>query len=72
MPKKIQYTPAGNDGFEFLRLAFKPAVITLSGHKIDLRSTIDKEGYMLKDLGNGDYAVTIKRSVAGDVVIKGL
>jgi hypothetical protein len=71
-PKKIQYTPSDNDGIEFLRLAFKPAIIKLNGEKILLRPDLGKEGYMLKNLGNGDYAVTIKRRTAGKVIIRGL
>lgn len=71
-PKKIQYTPADKSGTEFLRLAFKPALITVNGLKISMRSNIDEEGYILKTLGNGDYAVTIKRRGAGNVVISGL
>ncbi len=70
-PEKVQYTPAEEKGTEFLRLAFKPAMITVNGRKISLRSDTDTEGYMLKVLGNGDYAVTIERSGGGSVVIKG-
>ena len=72
LPKKIQYTSADKNGTEFLRLAFKPAIIKLNGEKIFLRSAIGKEGYMLKNLGNGDYAVTIKRTRGGKVIIRGL
>jgi hypothetical protein len=31
---------------------------------------LDAEGYMLKNLGNGDYAVTIRRAHAGKVVVQ--
>ena len=72
LPKKIQYTSADKNGTEFLRLAFKPAIIKLNGEKISLRSNNRKEGYMLKNLGNGDYAVTIIRTKGGKLIIRGL
>ena len=67
--KKVQYTSTENNGIEYLRLAFKPAKITLNGKKISLRSDLVKEGYILKDLGNMDYAITIKRINTGKVII---
>ena len=70
--KKITYTATQKTGTEFLRLAFKPTMVTLNRVKISLRSDTDKEGYILKDLGNGDYAVKIKRIRSGRVIVKGL
>ncbi len=70
--RKVQYTTAQNNGTEYLRLAFKPAMVTVNGVKISLRSDTGKEGYILKDLGNGDYAVTIKRMRTGKVILTGL
>ena len=66
--RKVQYT-SQNIGTEYLRLAFKPANITVKAKKIYLRSDASKEGYTLKDLGNGDYAIKIKREKAGDVIV---
>lgn len=71
-PKKIQYSTTDKNGTEFLRLAFKPAKISVNGIKISLRSDISKEGYTLQDLGKGDYAVAINRMSAGNVIITGL
>ena len=71
-PKKIQYTATDKNGTEFLRLAFKPVVITLNDGRISLRTNTGEEGYTLTNLGNGDYAVTIKRNRAGSVIIGGL
>ena len=68
-PRQIQYTATGNQGVEFLRLAFKPASVTLKGKKIQLRADLAKEGYILRDLGKGDYALTIKRGSAGNVAV---
>jgi hypothetical protein len=64
------YTATNKDGIEFLRLAFKPRIITLNGSKITPRSDLNKQGYTLKDLGNGDYSVKIRREKSGKVVIK--
>jgi len=67
--KKVVYTATDNAGIEYLRLAFEPTEITVNGIKISLRSDLSKEGYTLKDLENGDYAVSIKRMQAGDVIV---
>jgi hypothetical protein len=69
--KKIQYTATTDKGTEFLRLAFKPAIVKINDIKISLRAGLSKEGYTLKELGNGDYAVTIKRMKAGKVIVIG-
>jgi hypothetical protein len=69
--KKLQYTPAEDIGTESLRLTFKPAIITVNGVKLTPGSDGSKESYAVRDLGNGDYAVTIKRFRAGDVIVKG-
>lgn len=70
--KELQYTATDNSGIEFFRLAFKPASITIKGIKIPLRSDLSKEGYTLRNLGDGDYAVTIKRLKPGKVILSGL
>jgi hypothetical protein len=69
--RQIQYTATGNQGVEFLRITFKPAAVTLEGKKIPLRTDLAKEGYTLRDLGKGDYALTIKRGSAGSVAVSG-
>ena len=67
---KVGYTATNNNGPEYFRLAFKPASITVNGAKLPLLNHLDKEGYTLKNLGRGDYAVTINRDKAGKVVIE--
>ena len=67
--KKIQYTATSDEGTEYIRLAFKPSKITLNDNPLLLRSNRTHEGYILKELGNGDYAVTIKREHDGGVII---
>src|SRR6185436_5421416 len=68
---KIQYDAAFSDGTEYIKFAFKPARITLNGAVIPLSSGSRRSGYTIKDLGDGDYAITIKRVKAGTIVISG-
>ncbi len=69
--KRVQYTAKVSDGKEFLRLAFKPVKITLNRKRIPFITNPDEEGYILRDLGNGDYSLIINRIKAGDVLIIG-
>ena len=71
-PKKISYTATAENDVEYLKVAFKPARITLNGVEMPLQGDTDKPGYVLKDLGNGDYAVTIEREKTGIVIVTGL
>jgi hypothetical protein len=68
---EIRYTPASNSGIEYLRVAFKPTAVTIKGVNLPLRSDQGAAGYTLKDLGKGDYAVTIKRMTGGPVIVSG-
>jgi hypothetical protein len=68
--KKIQYTSTDATDSEYLRLAFRPTTITVDGSKLSFKSDPRKEGYTLRDLGNGDFALTIQRTQAGKVVIR--
>jgi len=69
-PKKIQYTATQHAGAEYLRLAFQPTRVTLNGAKLAPRGDLGSEGYTTRDLGHGDYAVTIKRVKSGSVVVQ--
>jgi hypothetical protein len=68
--KKIQYTPTDAADSEYLRLTFRPTTITVDGNRLSFNSDPRKEGYTLRDLGQGDFAVTIRRTQAGKVVIR--
>jgi hypothetical protein len=68
--RKIQYTPTEAPGTEYLRLAFRPTSITVKGVKLTARPDLNEEGYTLRDLGKGDYAVTLRRTRAGDVFVQ--
>jgi len=69
-PRKLEYEPTDAAGVEYLRLSFQPTRVTASGSALSQRAQLDAEGYMLKNLGNGDYAVTIRRAHAGKVVVQ--
>jgi len=66
---KIQYVATSTEGIEYVRTAFNPAKITLNGIIIPVSMSDDKQGYILKDLGDGDYAVIIKRLKRGKILI---
>jgi hypothetical protein len=68
--KKVQYTATQEPGTEYLRLAFHPSSVMLDGLKLSLRHDLSSEGYTVRDLGRGDYALNIKRMRIGRVVIQ--
>jgi hypothetical protein len=67
---KISYISTEPDGIEFLRLSFKPSVVKVNGKTIPQASDLGNEVYIVKPLGGGDYAITIRRSVSGPVSIE--
>ncbi len=69
--RMVSYTAMNNGGTEFLRLAFKPATITVHGENIFLGADLSKAGYIVKSLENSDYSVTIKRARSGKVIVLG-
>jgi hypothetical protein len=68
---KIQYTSTDKTGIEFIKTSFKPKSITIDGVDVPLFSEKNKNGYTLRDLGNGDYSVTVSRVRPGKVIITG-
>jgi hypothetical protein len=69
-PRSVRYTAAEGAGIDYLRLAFRPGGISVNGVELSLRRSLESEGYTAMGLGNGDYAVNIRRSAAGEVVIR--
>lgn len=69
--KKVTYTAMQKTGTDYLRLSFKPAIITLNGQKVSPVLQQGNEGYTLKDLGNGDYALQVERKKLGKVIVSG-
>lgn len=68
--KQVEYSPADASGTEYLRLSFLPTGIHAGGEALTKHDRLNSEGYTVRDLGNGDYAVTIMRHRAGKVVIR--
>jgi hypothetical protein len=60
---------AATQGTEYLRLSFKPSNVTLNGELISGNSDLLPDGYQIKNLGKGDYALTIGHSKSCDVII---
>jgi hypothetical protein len=67
---KIQYTATDDAGIEYLRLSFQPTRITVKGVKLTSQPDLKSEGYTVRNLGNGDYALKIRRTRAGDVLVQ--
>ena len=67
--KQLKYTAAAANGVVYLRLSFKPGRITINGTEITKTGVFGS--YILKKLGKGDYALTIKHVKPGDVLITG-
>lgn len=70
-PNKIQYNATSAEGIEYLKLIFKPTKIMVNDIVISMRSDTNQQGYILKKLKDGDYALTLKRVKAGNVIITG-
>jgi hypothetical protein len=68
--QNIQYIATKDNDVEYLRLSFKPNTITVNGTKLPLLTKSGDEGYALRSLGNGDYALSIKRKYAGRIVVQ--
>jgi len=69
-PDTVDYTPTDEAGIEFLRLAFVPTSISVSGGKLSLRSDLKAEGFTVRGLGSGDFSVNIRRMRAGRVIVR--
>ncbi|MEI6048720.1 MAG: hypothetical protein WCS03_07450 [Bacteroidota bacterium] len=69
--KQVKYTAATDNGVEFLRLSFRPGTVTINGKEISANTVLMPDTYLLKKLGKGDYALTIKHSKPCDVLISG-
>ena len=68
---RVQYVATNHARTDYLRLTFKPVKITENNAKLKLRENLDREGYTLRSLGNGDYALNVKRLGKGKIIIEG-
>ncbi len=71
MDKKVSYYATVHSGIDYLRLNFEPVKITLNGIRLTQSNDLTKKGYTLRNLGNGDYALKVRRMQLGDVTISG-
>jgi hypothetical protein len=69
-PRRVAYEPTDADGTEYLRVAFAPGRVTVGATAVGARSDTSSEGYVLRPLGGGDYALTIRRTRPGAVVVE--
>jgi hypothetical protein len=69
--EQVKYTSTTDNGTEYLRLAFKPAKITVDGVVITGSNDLKPDTYTLKSLGKGDYSVIIRHNLACNVVLSG-
>jgi hypothetical protein len=68
---QVKYTATKENGVEYLRLSFKPGRVTINGKEISGSTVLIPDTYFIKNLGKGDYALTINHNKACDVMISG-
>ena len=68
-PGEVKYTPTDDDDIEYLRLTFTPGAVTVGGVALSEMPDLTTEGYTVRSLGGGDYAVNVRRMRSGNVVI---
>jgi len=69
--KLVKYTVAADNGVEYLRLSFMPDRVSINGKEVSKGNLLVPGTYLLKKLGKGDYALTVKHADPGDVLITG-
>jgi hypothetical protein len=65
---KVRYTSTSINGTEFLRLAFNPSKVTVAGKNI-LPGKSGPDSCTIREIGKGDYAITLKHLNAGKTEI---
>ncbi len=68
---QVAYTASSGGGAEYLRLKFLPSAVTLNGRLMTPGDPSVPGTYRVKSLGDGDYAVQIRRNGPGKVVVSG-
>jgi hypothetical protein len=68
---EVKYYTTADNGTEYLRLAFNPARVSLNGKMIAASHELKPDSYIIRDLGNGDYAITILHKNEGYLLISG-
>jgi len=70
---RIEYTTfdAPTETVDVLRLAFRPSSIRADGQDLNERADLDRNGYALQDLENGDFLVTVRHDRQKHIVVTG-
>jgi hypothetical protein len=63
----VSYNATTSNGTEYLRLSFKPDQITIDGRKVTENDGLNQDTYKLRELSNGDYALTVTHRSKGNV-----
>jgi hypothetical protein len=69
--KLVKYTATSDNGVEYLRLSFKPDRVTIDGKDIGAGKILMPNTYLIKNIGNDDYALSIKHTKKCDIQIRG-
>jgi hypothetical protein len=67
----VEYRTFDNAATEVLRLNFKPARVTAGGKALPERKDLKEEGFTVRPLPGGDYAVRLRHLESGEVSIMG-
>jgi hypothetical protein len=67
---RVRYRAFDNDSTEVLRLSFKPARVNAGGVALAERQDTDGAGYVVQALAGGDWAVRVRHTTPGEVVVE--
>jgi hypothetical protein len=70
--ENVKYTAATGNGIEYLRLSFKPDMVTVDGKEIFTSKVLMPDTYLLRRLGKGDYSLILKHIKSGEVLISAM
>ena len=69
--RRVEYRTFDAAAIEVLRLSFKPSHVAAGGATIHERSDTREEGYTLRPLQGGDWAVRVRHDHSGEISIGG-
>ena len=67
----LSYSTFDQDSTEVIRLSYKPAAVSVGGHKIQKAESLSGEAYSLKPLAQGDYIVRLHHIDGNRITIQG-
>lgn len=66
---RVRYRTTDDEDVEYLRLAFRPAGVTIDGRALAERPDLEAPGYTARPLGGGDWAIAVRGGVRGLVAL---